>query len=210
MRYFIVASVLMLVACSMPGMGEIEERMEELETTVTYDDSAVNDRLQELEGELADLEVLVTGMDIDQFEGGPDSTGRTSSRPSPGVASADFEGLLESVDELTESLADVPDSIQALGRTLTDLDDSLIAAREDIEEMVLQMDSLALENDSLRDELGSLEWQISDLRTQFNQIGARSGDSGSGGTRPGTEGGTTGGSTGGRDSGGSSGGGGGR
>jgi len=209
MKYFFVASVLMLVACSMPGMGEIEERMEELETTVTYDDSAVNDRIQELEGELADLEVLITGMDIDQFEGGRDSTGRTSSRPSPSMASADIEGLLESVDELTESLAGVPDSIQALGRTLTDLDDSLIAAREDIEEMVLQMDSLALENDSLRDELGSLEWQISDLRTQFDQIGARSGDASSG-TRPGTEGGTSGGSTGGRDSGGTSGGGGGR
>lgn len=207
MKYFIFTAALVLVACSMPGVGELEERVDALETGTSYDDTELNGRLAALEDQLEGLEDILA-MPVDY---GTDSTGQAMR---PAIDPAQITRLQASLADLTDSLTvlggDIKvlgDSIMVLNTGLGEMTDSLAAVKTSLDEVTLAVDSLTIQNEELRTDLDDLEDEVASIRwANEQQMGTSGRPSGATGDRDSGGSGTTGG----RDTGGGGGGGSGR
>ncbi len=198
MKYFLISVVILLLGCSMPGVGELEERVDELEDITTYDDSDIVEQVYMLEGDIEIIDARVTSLehgdvsDITHVTTEPRTQPDTPPEVVKVLVIADIEGLQDSLDIMS-----------------TNLSDSITVLDESIELLVLSMDSLTMENDSLRvdledlqDTVASLSYTVENMRYTGTEAGStRSGSGTSSGTSStgrgtsSTTGGTTGGTT---------------
>ncbi len=194
MKYFLISAVILLLGCSMPGVGDLKERVDELEITAAYDDSDVNERIDEVKGDVEILDVRITAIE----SGGvsditiPDREDRPD-REIPEVETPEVEEVILTIADI-EGLQDSIDVMKA------GLSDSIAVLDESFGNMTLSMDSLILENDSLKIELEDLQDQISSLSYTVENMrysGTESTSSRGGASGTGGRGGTTS-STGGR------------
>ena len=155
MKYFLISVVILLLGCSMPGVGELEERVDELETTTAYDDSDIVEQVYMLEGDIEIIDERVSILehsdvsDITHVTTEPrtqSDTPATEPEEEKILVIADIEGLQDSMDLLS-----------------TNLSDSILVLDESIELLVLSLDSLVMENDSLRADLEDLQSTVSSL-----------------------------------------------
>ncbi|MCD4700817.1 MAG: hypothetical protein K8S24_03075 [Candidatus Aegiribacteria sp.] len=188
MKYFLIFAVIMLMGCDMPGVGELTERVDELETTTAYDDSDIVDVIDDIEDDIEILDERVTAIEhgdiadiqpTEQLRPAQD-TPSSEAQVERILAISDIEGLQDIMDDLSTSLID----------SITVLDES-------IESLVLSLDSLTMENDSLRidledlqDKVASLSYTVENMRyTGTTSTSTRSGSSSSsssGGTSSGS------------------------
>ncbi len=173
MKLAVITGAFLLLACSMPGVGELEERVDVLETSVSYDDSELTDSFDQVFNSIEDLDERVTFLE----------NGDISLPAGPSAQDRDEPGEIEPPEEKIITISDVEgleDSMNLITDSLTVIDESLI-------EVVLSLDSLILENDSLKTELSSLRSEIANLRYTINHLGpSRSSSTGSG-TRSGSD-----------------------
>jgi hypothetical protein len=209
MKYFLFCSMLALVACSMPGVGELEERVGVLEESTGYDDTGLTARMDQLEQQYGALEDLLA-LPVDYAT---DSTGHGGDvRPS--IDPAQILLLQETLASLTDSLSAIGgdirlmgDSISVLNENLADLTDSLSVTSETLDEVGIAVDSLTAENvamlsdiEDLQGELWSIQQAAQDEMGTSGRgsTGSGSRDSGTSGSGSGSRGsGTTGGGSGG-------------
>ncbi len=190
MKYFLISIVILLLGCSMPGVGELEERVDELEDITTYDDSDIVEQVYMLEGDIEIIDARVTALehgdvsDITHVTTEPGTQADTPPEVVKILVIADIEGLQDSLDILS-----------------TNLSDSITVLDESIELLVLSMDSLTMENDSLRvdledlqDTVASLSYTVENMRYTGTEAGSTRGGSGTSSTGRGTSS-TTGGTT---------------
>ncbi|NOQ21664.1 MAG: hypothetical protein GQ565_03295 [Candidatus Aegiribacteria sp.] len=159
MKYFLVFAVILLLGCNMPGVGELEERVDDLETTVAYDDSDLMEMIEEFGSDLETLDERLTAIEYGDEPGVRHA--RTSHETPAGeaqvqklIAISDIRGLQDSMDVL-----------------------------------YLSLDSLTLENDSLRadledlqDKVASLSYTVENMRYTGTESGATRGGSGTSGS----------------------------
>lgn len=179
MKYFIILAAILLAACKMPGVGELEERVDSIETATLYDDSELSGRVDIVEEGVEYLDERVTTLEsgestviYEQPEPIGEEVREEIETPAPvSFGIGDVEGLQDSIDILNTDIGIISDSI--------------IVMNEGLSELTISVDSLILENDTLRTELSELQTEVADLRYTVNRMGT------------GTTGGSTGGSTGG-------------
>ncbi|MCD4775438.1 MAG: hypothetical protein K8S15_05220 [Candidatus Aegiribacteria sp.] len=194
MKYFLVSFVILLLGCSMPGVGELEERVDDIEAAAVYDDSDMIDKIDDVEGDVVLLDERVTAIEYgdepDTTHGRPlHGTPTEETQVQKDLAISDIVGLQDSMDIMK-----------------TDLSDSITVLDESLASLVLSVDSLTMENDSLKVELEDLQDQIQSLSYTVENMrytgtsststrGSTSGTSGSSGGRGGSTsgGGTSGG-----------------
>ncbi len=173
MKLMVLTGAFLLLACSMPGVGELEERVDVLETSVSYDDFELADSFNQIFNNIEDLDERITFLE----------TGDISLPVEPSAQDRDEPGDIEPPVEKIITISDV----EGLEDSMNLLADSLTVIDESLNEVVLSLDSLVLENDSLKTELSSLRSEIADLRYTINHLGpSRSSSSTGGGTRPGS------------------------
>jgi chromosome segregation ATPase len=196
MKYFLVFFVILLLGCSMPGVGELEERVDDIEAAAVYDDSDMIDRIDEVEGDVEVLDERVTAIEYGDFSGAADDQGRR-------VHETGAVGMQVQKDLAISDIAGLQDSMDIMK---TDLSDSITVLDESLANLVLSVDSLTMENDSLKIELEDLQDQIQSLSYTVENMrytgtaststrGSTSGTGGSGGRGGSTGGGTSGGGT---------------
>ncbi len=173
MKYILIFAVILLLGCDMPGVGELSERVDELEETTAYDDSDIVEQVYMLEGDIEIIDERVSALehgdvsDITHVTTEPATTRDTpATEPEEEkiLVIADIEGLQDSMDLLS-----------------TNLSDSILVLDESIELLVLSLDSLVMENDSLRADLEDLQSTVSSLSYTVENMrytGTGSGSSG--------------------------------
>ena len=153
MKYFLISVVILLLGCSMPGVGELEERVDDLETATAFDGTDLKDRIDVVEGDVEILDERVTAI-----ESGdallPVSMDRVE------IEEPQQPQQEEKVDLTIADIVGLQDSIDVLKTTLSD---SFVMIDESYENLSLSMDSLILENDSLKIQIDDLQDQINDL-----------------------------------------------
>ena len=173
MKLIIMTGAFLLLACNMPGVGELEERVDVLETSVSYDHSELTDNFDQVFDDIEDLDGRVAFLE----------TGAISRTTEPSVQERDVPGDIEPLEEKIITISDV----EGLEDSMNLLTDSMTVIDESLNEVVLSLDSLILENDSLKTELSSLRSEVADLRYTINHLGpSRSSSSTGSGTRPGS------------------------
>jgi len=202
----LVCSLMVLGACSMPGVGELEERVDSLEAVPAYDDSEIAGRMDSLEEQFLALEgLLALPADF-----GTDSTGHGAARPSidPSQILLLQEGLATMTDTLSAlggDLRTMGDSISALNGEIADLTDSLAASGEALEEIGIAVDSLTADNEAMKEDIEDLQgalWSIQQANQEMMGTSGRPSGGGTGSRDSGSGSGS--GSGGGRDTGGGS------
>lgn len=189
MRYFLVLMVVMMMGCKLPGVGELEERVDDLETTAVYDDSDLEDRLDYVEEEIVILDMRVTSIETGGATGIPAVPGQVTEpvqvhdpvTPPAEPSSIDLEdvtGLEEALEVLGASL---DDSIAALGGDIMELDGSMEELVLQVETLSLRVDSLESVNDSLGVQLEDLEETVQNLSYTVENLRNASSSSSSGG-----------------------------
>ena len=172
MKLIILTGAFLLLACNMPGVGELEERVDVLETSVSYDDSEFTDNFNQVFDDIEDLDGRVTFLE----------TGDISRTTEHSVQDRDVSGDIEPSEKII-TISDV----EGLEDSMNLLTDSITVIDESLNEVVLSLDSLILENDSLKTELSNLSSEVADLRYTINHLGpSRSSSSTGSGTRPGS------------------------
>jgi uncharacterized membrane protein YgcG len=171
MKLIILTGAFLLLACSMPGVGELEERVDVLETSVSYDDSEFTDNFNQLFDDIEDLDGRVAFLE----------TGDISQVTERSVQDRDVSGDIEPSEKII-TISDV----EGLEDSMNLLTDSMTVIDESLNEVVLSLDSLILENDSLKTELSNLSSEVADLRYTINHLGPSRSSSSGGGTRSGS------------------------
>ena len=155
MKYFLISAVILLLGCSMPGVGELEERVDDLETTTAYDDSDIVEQVDQLGVEVDIIDERVTALEMgDVAEIREISI--SDSEPED-EAEADIP---ETVILTVEDIVDLQDSMDVLRAGLSD---SITVLDVSIDSLLLSLDSLAMENDSLRVDLEDLQDKVASL-----------------------------------------------
>ncbi len=191
MKYFLIIAVILLLGCDMPGVGELSERVDDLEEVTAYDDSDIVEQVYKLEGDIEIIDERVSALEdgdvsditrVPTEPRTPRDTPATEPEEEKILVIADIEGLQESMDLLSSNLSD-----------------SILVLDESIELLVLSLDSLVMENDSLRADLedlqstvSSLSYTVENMRYTGTGSGGSSGGRSSGGSSSST---TTGGSS---------------
>lgn len=175
MRYVFILAAVMMMGCSLPGVGELEERVDELESSEDYDTGELEERIDELAERLETLDRQVSAPEVTEVS----RTGEERTVEPTALSMEDIPGLTDSLDVIRTGISE---SAARLDTTATDLASAL--------------DSLSMENDSLRVELDELKETVQNLRYTVNNLGTSGTSSGSsrGGTSSGTSssrGGTT-------------------
>jgi len=189
MRYLLVLiTITVMVGCKAPGVGDLEERVDELETTAAYDDSDLVDRVDYVEDEVIILDERVTALELGGIAEVPDiqppvdasqpATPQPETLPPEEPVEVNMEDIPGLLDSLTSMESAVYDSIGVLDST--------------VEELEMAMDSLSMENDSLRVQLEDLTETVQSLSYTVENMRY------TGSTSSSSRGGTSSGSTGGR------------
>jgi len=151
MKYFLVSAVIMLLGCSMPGVGELEKRVDDIEATASYDDSGLVDQIDNLKDDVTLIDERVTALEYGDISGAVDEHG-SRIHPAPEgeiqkeLAISDITGLQDSMDVLRAGLSD-----------------SILALDESFDSLLITMDSLTVANDSLKIELADLQDKVESL-----------------------------------------------
>ena len=155
MKYFLIFAVILLLGCDMPGVGELEERVDDLEATTAYDDSDMVDVIDEIESDIEILDERVTAIEYGEVS---DIT-HTTEQPRPAQDAPTQEDQVERIHAISDidGLQDFMDDLS------TSLSDSITVLDESIESLVLSLDSLTMENDSLRVDLEDLQDKVASL-----------------------------------------------
>ena len=202
MKYLLLIPLLLLAACKMPGVGELEERVDDLETATVYDDSDLTERVEYVEEE-----VMVLDQRVSVLESGdpphwdvttPDSPGTSSQPPASQQTVPGNPPLQDGVLEV--GIMDVIGLQDSLENMKTAVFDSISMNGESIEALTLRMDSLKIENDSLKVQLEELKEEMEDLAGTVESLRYSGTSPGGVSTRGGSTGGSSGGGTGGRGS----------
>jgi chromosome segregation ATPase len=178
MKYIVMCSILALAACSMPGVGELEERVDVLEGATGYDDTELVSRMDGLEEQYGALEDLLA-------------------LPADYATDSTVHGERPSIDPaqillLQETLTGLTDSLTLLRDDLAYMTDSLSATSEALEEVGLAVDSLTAENEEMKSDLEDLQgalWSMQQTAQDEMSTSGRTGGTGDRGT--GTGGGTS-------------------
>ena len=186
MKYFLISVVILLLGCSMPGVGELEERVDELEDLTAYDDSDIVEQVYKLEGDIEIIDERVSALEM-----GGVAEIREISIPDPDIEDEVEPEVLEPVILTVDDIEGLQDSLDLLN---TNLSDSITVIDESIELLVLSLDSLTMENDSLRtdledlqDTVASLSYTVENMRyTETGSVSSTGGRSSSGTTSSGT------------------------
>ena len=194
MKYLLIFAVIMLLGCDMPGVGELSERVDELEETTAYDDSDIVEQVYMLEGDIEIIDERVSALEHGDLS---DITQVTTEPRTPRDIPVD-----EPEEEITLVIADIEGLQDSMDLLSTNLLDSILVLDESIELLVLSLDSLEMENDSLRADLedlqstvSSLSYTVENMRYTGSEAGATRDGSGtsSGGRGSSSTGGSTGG-----------------
>jgi len=188
MRYFLIFAVILLLGCDMPGVGELEERVDDLESSTAYDDSDIVDVIDEIENDIDILDERVTAIEHGEVSDVTSIT--TEIRTQPDIpADEDQDQKILSISDI-EGLQDLMDDLS------TSLIDSITVLDESIESLVLSLDSLTMENDSLRvnlddlqDKVESLSYTVQNMRYTGTESGTTRGGSSTSSTTGTTSGG---------------------
>jgi hypothetical protein len=193
MKYFVISAVILLLGCSMPGVGELEERVDSLETEAVYDDSDIIERVDQVEG---DIEILDERVTVIEHLGMAEITQVTDTHTPP-VREIPEEVEVEKIIAVSD-IAGLQDSMNVIRLGFTD---SLAVLDESIVNLGLSIDSLTMENDSLKadmedlqDQINSLSYTVDNMRYTATTSSSSSGTPGRGTTS--TGGGSTGGTSG--------------
>ena len=186
MKYFLVFAVILLLGCDMPGVGELSERVDDLEGTVAYDESDIVEQVYKLEGDIEIIDERVSALEM-----GGVAEIREISIPDPDIEDEVEPEVLEPVILTVDDIEGLQDSLDLLN---TNLSDSITVIDESIELLVLSLDSLTMENDSLRtdledlqDTVASLSYTVENMRyTETGSVSSTGGRSSSGTTSSGT------------------------
>ncbi len=196
MKYLLIFAVILLLGCDMPGVGELSERVDELEETTAYDDSDIVEQVYMLEGDIEIIDERVSSLEhgdvsdithVTTEPRTPSDTPATEPEEEKILVIADIEGLQDSMDLLS-----------------TNLSDSILVLDESIGLLVLSLDSLVMENDSLRADLEDLQSTVSSLSYTVQNMrytgtgesgGSSGGRSSSGGSSSSSSSSTTGGTS---------------
>lgn len=162
MKYFLVSAVILLLGCSMPGVGELEERVDDLEITAVYDDSDLVELIDELYVETGIIDERLTAL-----ESGDVAEIRDTSTPQR-LPRDEIETLTPELPDLT--IEDIEELQNSMDVMRIDLLDSISVRDGSIESMVLTLDSLTIENDSLRIGLAELQDQIESLTSTVENM----------------------------------------
>lgn len=180
MRYLLVLAAVMMTGCSVPGVGELEERVDDLESSADFDTGELEDRIDELAERLETLDRQVSEPEAARVT----ETGEERIMEPPTLSMEDIAGLTDSLNVMK---TDISESVSRLDTTAV--------------ELALTVDSLSMENDSLRAELDeltetvqNLSYTVSNLRNSGTTSGSSRGSGSSSGTGS-TRGGSTGSST---------------
>ncbi len=155
MKYFLIIAVILLLGCDMPGVGELSERVDDLEEVTAYDDSDIVEQVYMLEGDIEIIDERVSALehgDVSDITRVP--TEPRTPRDTP---------VEESEEEITLVIADIEGLQESMDLLSTNLSDSILVLDESIELLVLSLDSLVMENDSLRADLEDLKSTVSSL-----------------------------------------------
>ena len=154
MRYFLIFTVILLMGCDMPGVGELEERVDDLEVTTVYDDSGLVDMIIGIDTDVEDLDVRVTAIE----------QGEVSEISSAGQLRTVLDAPTDEVqDQKILSISDIEGLQDFMDDLSISLIDSITVLDESIESLVLSLDSLTMENDSLRVDLDDLQDKVASL-----------------------------------------------
>ncbi|MBN2609109.1 MAG: hypothetical protein JXA64_08340 [Candidatus Fermentibacteraceae bacterium] len=171
MKYLLILAAVLMMGCKMPGVGELEERVDELESTTVYDDSDLVDRVEYVENEIVIIDQRVTSLEMGEVaqipempeqgrppvqEEGPDTTPVEQRVP----AMEDIPGLLEHLDGMESAFFD---SMTVLDVSLADLYATVEDLSFAVDSLTMGMDSLSIENDSLKVRMEELEETVQDL-----------------------------------------------
>jgi archaellum component FlaC len=206
MKYLLVLAAVLMMGCKMPGVGELEERVDELESTTVYDDSDLVDRVEYVEDEIVMIDQRVTSLEMGEVaqipvmpeqgrppvqEEGSDTTPVEQQVP----AMEDIPGLIDRLDGIESA---VFDSMTVLDGSLAELYTTVEDLSIAVDSLTLGMDSLTVENDSLKVRMEELEetvqdlsYTVSSLRTSSTSSTSSTGGRGSTSTSTGGRGGTT-------------------
>lgn len=177
MKYVaIVAVILLLVGCKMPGVGELEERVDDLETESSYDDTELVDRIVDVEYDLAELNDKMEDMELS----GP-SVQTVGEQSGQQVNTQPTELQVPDFDE-------IPGLQEALAEMQSSISDTISRVGSSVEELNENITNLTTENDSLRVELEDLKETVEDLRSTVNNMGSSGGGGSSGGSHSGDAG----------------------
>lgn len=160
MRYLLVIiTIAVMVGCKAPGVGDLEERVDELESTAAYDDGDLVDRVEYVEDEVIILDERVTALESGGIAEVPDiqppvdasqpTTPQQETLPPEEPVEISMEDIPGLLDSLTSMESAVYDSIGALDSTVAELE--------------IALDSLSMENDSLRVQLEDLTETVQSL-----------------------------------------------
>ena len=162
MKYFLIFAVILLLGCDMPGVGELTERVDELEDVTVYDDSDIVEQVYMLEGDIEIIDERVTALERGDVADVTHAITEPRTQTDTPVGEPEVEKILviADIEGLQGSLDLLQDSLDILN---TSLSDSILVLDESIELLVLSMDSLTLENDSLRVDLDDLQDKVASL-----------------------------------------------
>ena len=155
MKYFLISAIILLLGCSMPGVGELEERVDDLETTTAYDDSDIVEQVDQLGVEVDIIDERVTALEM-----GDVAEIREISIPDSEPEDEAEADIPETVILTVEDIVGLQDSMDVLRAGLSD---SITVLDVSIDSLLLSLDSLAMENDSLRVDLEDLQDKVASL-----------------------------------------------
>jgi hypothetical protein len=197
MRFIFVAVMmaLMLFSCKAPGVGELEERIDELESSTAYDDSDLVDRVDYVEEEIVMLDERVTAIEMGEFVEIPEVPQQVQEPVQEPTQIEEPEQIPQELPPPT--MDDIPGLLDSLSYMEMSVYDSITVVGMSVDQLSLRLDSVSAENDSLRAELDELKETVQDLSWAVDNLRSTSssGSSGTGG-RGSTSGGSSGGSTG--------------
>lgn len=168
MRYFLVLAAVIMTGCSVPGVGELEERVDELESEADFDAGELEARIDELAERLETLDRRVSA---------------------PVTTEALETGEERMVEPRTLSMEDITGLTDSLDAVRTGFEESVARLDTTATELASALDSVSMENDSLRAELDELQetvqnlsYTVSNLRTSGTSSGSSRGGTSSSGT----------------------------
>ncbi len=172
MKYFLVFAVIMLLGCSIPGVGELEKRVDDIEATASYDDSGLLDRIDNLKDDVTLIDERITALEHGDISGVVDEQG---GRVHP---AAEGETQVQKKLEISD-IAGLQDSMDLMRSSLSD---SILALEESIDSITVANDSLKMELSDLQDKVQSLSYTVRNMQSSGSTSSRSSSSSGSGGS----------------------------
>jgi predicted nuclease with TOPRIM domain len=182
MKYFLLIVAILMLGCSMPGVGELEERVDELESTAAYDDSDLVERVEYVEDEVIVLDERVTNLEMVGTVEVPDIHTPATTTQQVVTQPEEQPEPVTGPEPVIMNIDDVEGLDDALGMLETSLRDSIQTLDGSLYQLTLRIDSLETENDSLKAQLDELSETVQDLSSTVSSLRSTSYSSSSSGS----------------------------